>query len=81
MRDEREHASATVRLGSAVVRSIGWRTVLRDAILVIAWVGVVSVGWGLLRWPTWAYYVVVFGGIIGYSLASEPWGESDGERQ
>lgn len=57
--------------GSLLSVSLDWQTVLRDVILVATWVGAVSVAWGLQSWPTWAYYVVVFGGIVGYTLASD----------
>lgn len=67
-----------VRDALGIVTATGWRTLLRDAVLVVAWVGATSHGWGLLGWPAWAYYVVVFGGIVAYSLASEPWGDPDG---
>jgi hypothetical protein len=33
----------------------------------------VSVAFGVLRWPTWAYYLVVFGGVVAYSLVGDPW--------
>lgn len=52
---------------------IPWRALLGDLIILLAWVGVVSFAWGLFRWPTWTYYVVVFGGILVYSVATDPW--------
>ena len=50
----------------------GW-TVLRDLLLVAAWVAAVSIAWGAFGWPPWAYYPVVFGGIVGYALTGDPW--------
>lgn len=58
----------------AVPGTVPWRVVLRDLALVTAWVAVVSVAFRTLGWPTWAYSVVVFGGVLGYSLAGGPWG-------
>lgn len=46
------------------------RALLRDLLFVATWVTVVSVGWRIPRWPAWAYYVVVFAGIVLYSLAT-----------
>lgn len=53
------------------------RTVGVDLIIVVAWFGVVSFAWGIAGWPSSAYYLVVFGGILGFSLAGEPWGKSN----
>lgn len=81
MDDHSDPAPNRVRSHLSIVRSFRWQTLVRDAILVAAWVGIVSLGWGLLQWPTWAYYLVVFSGITVYSLSSEPWGESDDVRR
>lgn len=58
-----------------------WRVVLRDLVLVTAWVAILSVAWGGLGWPLWVYYVVVFGGILGYTVASGAIGIDRGSSQ
>lgn len=61
------------RLGRArtAVSSVDWRTVLFDLLFVLAWFGAVSVLFQQVGWPTWLYYVVVFGGVVGYSVVSD----------
>lgn len=61
----------------ALAGSIRWRAVSRDVLLVAAWVVAVSFAFRTLGWPTWAYYVVVFGGVVGYSLVGDPWAPRD----
>lgn len=45
------------------------RTLIADLVLVTAWVVAVSVGSQIVGLPAWLYYVVVFGGVVAYSLA------------
>lgn len=47
--------------------------VIVDTVLVVAWIVAVTLAFRLAGWPLSAYYVVVFGGVIGYSLAVDPW--------
>lgn len=61
---------------SSVLDAIGWRAVLVDVAVVAAWVAAISFAWRLVPWPTWAYYAVVFGGVLGYSLVVAPTVES-----
>ncbi|WP_090376060.1 hypothetical protein [Natronobacterium texcoconense] len=46
---------------------------LVDAVLVVCWIAVVTLAFRVADWPLSTYYVVVFGGIVVYSLALEPW--------
>lgn len=62
----------------AVARSIPWRSVLVDLALVVAWFVAVSLVFAATGWPTWLYYLVVFGGVIGYSLGKGPSTAPDG---
>lgn len=62
-----------LRAALVVVRSIPWRSILGDLVLVIIWVVVVSFTFRATNWPMWLYYVVVFAGVIGYSLMNEWW--------
>lgn len=57
---------------SSVDGGARWRTVLFDAVMVAGWVAAVSFAWRWTPWPQWAYYAVVFGGILGYSLVLSP---------
>ena len=63
--------------GWGLLARFRWRVLLGDLLFVAAWVGVVSFGWGVFRWPTGAYYLVVFGGIVLYSITGVPWVRSD----
>ncbi|WP_202614428.1 hypothetical protein [Halostella litorea] len=59
------------RLPAPVSGALGvlpWRSLLVDLVLVVAWVVVVSVAFRVAGWPLLAYYAVVFGGVLGYSL-------------
>ena len=56
-----------------VVRSIPWRSILGDLVLVIIWVVTVSFAFRTAGWPMWLYYVIVFAGVIGYSFMDEWW--------
>lgn len=57
---------------SSLFSAIAWRIVLRDLAVVFAWVLAVSFAFRALGLPTWLYYVVVFGGVVGYSLVTGP---------
>lgn len=57
----------------AFVRSIPWRSVLFDLAVVVVWFAAVSFTFRANGWPSEPYYVVLFGGVIGYSLVSKPW--------
>lgn len=78
MSDSRTTGQDSGADGRSILAAVSWRAVAGDLLLVIAWVGVVWVAWGGLGWPNWAYYVVVFGGILAYSLSGDPWAPSDG---
>lgn len=54
----------------AFVRSLPWRRVLLDLLFVVAWFAAVSLVFRAVQAPTWLYYVVVFGGVVGYSIAT-----------
>ena len=52
--------------------ALPWRSLLLDLAVVVAWVAAVSVAFRAVEWPVVAYYPVVFGGVVAYSL----WGRS-----
>ena len=53
----------------ALVEATPWRSVLYDLVVVLAWVLAVSLLFRTTGWPTWAYSLAAFGGVLGYSLA------------
>ncbi len=57
------------RLAAASAR-LPWRGALVDVAVVVLWVLGVSVVFRTVEGPLWLYYVVAFGGVIVYSLAS-----------
>ncbi len=57
------------RLTAALAR-VPWRLALIDGAVVLFWVLGVSVVFRALEGPLWLYYVVAFGGVVVYSLAS-----------
>jgi hypothetical protein len=57
------------RLTAALAR-VPWRLALIDGAVVVLWVLGVSIVFRTLEGPLWLYYVVAFGGVIVYSLAS-----------
>lgn len=57
----------------ALVESIPWRLLVRDLLLVATWIVAITIVFRLMGWPTTLYYLVVFGGVLGYSLVSDPW--------
>lgn len=56
-----------------VLEGAGLGVLLRDLAVVVTWVLAVSFGFRVLGIPTWFYYVVVFGGVVGYLFATGPW--------
>lgn len=60
----------------AVVESLPWRSVLADLAVVLMWFTAVSFGFSVTSWPTWLYYLVVFGGVVGYSLRATRSGQA-----
>ena len=56
----------------AVAGSTPWLGVLRDLVVVVAWVAAASLAFRAFGWPSSLYYVVVFGGVIAYSVATGP---------
>lgn len=59
------------RLGEAL-GAFPWRSLLFDLAFVVAWVLTVSVVFRTVDWPVMAYYGVVFGGVLLYSLYARP---------
>lgn len=57
----------------ALVESIPWRLLVRDLLLVATWIVAITTVFRLMGWSTTLYYLVVFGGVLGYSLVSDPW--------
>lgn len=72
MTGERDSTGEADGRWSALAEWIHWRGLIRDVLFVTAWVAILSFGWGYMRWPAWAYYVVTFGGILAYSLTFDP---------
>ncbi|GAB3667490.1 hypothetical protein [Halopiger thermotolerans] len=67
----------------ALERTIG-DTALRylvDLAIVAVWVVAATVVFRTAGWPVAAYYVVVFGGVIGYSLLVDPWSRVDSDER
>lgn len=52
--------------------TLSWRTVLRDLVVVTLWVLLVTFVFRAMGWPQWLYFLVAFGGVIGYSLVGGP---------
>lgn len=52
--------------------TLSWRPVLRDLVVVVLWVLLVTFVFRAMGWPHWLYFVVAFGGVIGYSLVGGP---------
>ncbi|AEH36317.1 hypothetical protein [Halopiger xanaduensis] len=46
---------------------------LVDLAVVVVWVVAATVVFRTAGWPVTAYYLVVFGGVLGYSLLIDPW--------
>lgn len=46
---------------------------LVDLAVVVVWVVAATVVFRTAGWPVTAYYAVVFGGVLGYSLLVDPW--------
>ena len=70
----RSSASARIQqVVSGSVESIPWRGIGLDLVLVVGWILVVSFAFRQIGWPTWLYYAVTFGGVIVYSLTTDPW--------
>lgn len=65
----------------ALERAIGADAVryLVDLALVAAWVVAATVVFRATGWPVAAYYGVVFGGVLGYSLLVDPWSRVDSD--
>lgn len=57
----------------ALLISVAWRALLLDLIFVTIWVVAVSVVFRIANWPTWLYYIVVFGSVLSYSLMNGRW--------
>lgn len=55
-----------------------WQQLALDLLLITAWVIVLARVIRQLGWPGWAYYVVLVGGIVVYSLFFDPWNNPDG---
>ena len=53
----------------STLAAVPWRSLAVDLVLVVAWVAATSFAFQTTDWPIWLYYVTVFGGVIGYSLA------------
>ncbi|EMA30563.1 hypothetical protein [Halobiforma nitratireducens] len=47
-------------------------TLLVDVAVIVAWIVAATVAFWLFEWPVTSYYIVVFGGVIGYSLVADP---------
>lgn len=54
------------------LRSGGTRLLL-DLAVVAVWIGAMTLVFRTAGWSVTLYYVVVFVGIVGYSLAIDPW--------
>lgn len=52
--------------------TIPWRRLLVDLVVVVGWVAAVSLLFRVTGWSRWVYYVVVFAGVVGYTLATGP---------
>ena len=61
------------RWRSLLAGTVPWRSLLLDFLLVVAWVAAISVAFRVAGWSRWLYYLVVFGGVLGYSLATDRW--------
>ncbi|PSP79174.1 hypothetical protein BRC81_06835 [Halobacteriales archaeon QS_1_68_20] len=48
------------------------RTLVVDALVIVAWVVGLSLAFGLTRWPLLAYYASLVGGIVVYTLVRDP---------
>lgn len=49
--------------------SIPWRRLLFDLVIVAVWVLAVTLLFRVTGWSRGIHYVVVFGGVVGYTLA------------
>lgn len=48
------------------------RSLVVDAVVIAAWVGLLAVGFTLLGWPLWAFTVAMVVGIVVYTLVRKP---------
>jgi len=55
--------------GRELLGAVPWRSLLVDLCVVVAWVAVASLVFRAAGWSVLAYYAVVFGGVLAYSLA------------
>lgn len=61
--------------------SISFRTVLRDLAVVLAWFVAATLVFRATGWPVAWYYLIVFGGVVAYTLLFDPWdGEGESTR-
>lgn len=68
-------SSGSSRIRDAVValgEALSWQSVLRDFVVVTLWVLLATFVFRATGWPRWLYFLVAFGGVIGYSLAADP---------
>ena len=48
------------------------RPIVVDAIVIVSWVGLLSLAFGRFGWSTWVYILVLVAGIVGYTLSRKP---------
>lgn len=48
------------------------RTLVVDAVVIVAWVSLLGLTFSVTGWPLLAYYVSLVVGIVAYTLAREP---------
>jgi hypothetical protein len=56
----------------ALAEAVTVRSLLRDLVVVAAWVLLAAFAFRAAGWPSWPYPLVALGGVVAYSLATDP---------